>query len=292
MQFFCLLSFAVVALHAAALPQPAGLSEKYSNSADTNLASGLEARSYQPALNPQQDSVTSMLLKRQDDFEGYSEDDGESDPSSPPVPTSDGIVRKIDGAFKVEIGSLDLSSTIDEIGDYRGNLPKSIEAVGEAIDGIVGDMVVEYIKRTLYVNELLKDWIASNGETVIPILKSGLDDAEYSRVELSLRKTAARLIDEVRACLIAAFDALSNIIEKTGDVAQNVETVAKSFERVFNSRMEFFEKLKLSLEKFEAGEGFRTLLSNIGESINRFMGKQRKLHGKIMEALIASPLTS
>ncbi|KAH9271095.1 hypothetical protein BASA83_006637 [Batrachochytrium salamandrivorans] len=72
MQFFCLLSFAVVALHAAALPQPAGLSEKYSNSADTNLASGLEARSYQPALNPQQDSVTSMLLKRQDDSEGYS----------------------------------------------------------------------------------------------------------------------------------------------------------------------------------------------------------------------------
>ncbi|KAH9255845.1 hypothetical protein BASA81_006019 [Batrachochytrium salamandrivorans] len=185
MQFFCLLSFAVVALHAAALPQPAGLSEKYSNSADTNLASGLEARSYQPALNPQQDSVTSMLLKRQDDSEGYSGDDGESDPSSPPVPTSDGIVRKIDGAFKVEIGSLDLSSTIDEIGDYR---------------------------------------------------------------------------------------------EKTGDVAQNVETVAKSFERVFNSRMEFFEKLKLSLEKFAAGEGFRTLLSNIGESINRFMGKQRKLH--------------
>ncbi|KAH9255854.1 hypothetical protein BASA81_006028 [Batrachochytrium salamandrivorans] len=208
MQFFCLLSFAVVALHAAALPQPAGLSEKYSNSADTNLASGLEARSYQPALNPQQDSVTSMLLKRQDDSEGYSGDDGESDPSSPPVPTSD----------------------------------------------------------------------ASNGETVIPILKSGLDDAEYSRVELSLRKTAARLIDEVRACLIAAFDAISNIIEKTGDVAQNVETVAKSFERVFNSRMEFFEKLKLSLEKFAAGEGFRTLLSNIGESINRFMGKQRKLH--------------
>ncbi|KAH6597661.1 hypothetical protein BASA50_004267 [Batrachochytrium salamandrivorans] len=292
MQLFYLVSFVVVASYAAALPQPAGLSEKYSDSVDANLASILEARSYQPALNPQQDSVTLISLERRDDSKGYSGDDGESDPSSPPAPTSDGIVQEIDDAFKVEIGSLKLSSTIDEIEDYHGNIPKSIEAVGEAISGIFGDMVVEYIKRTLYVNELLKDWISSNGETVIPILKSGLSDAEYSKVELSLRKTAARLIDEVRECLIAAFDAISRISERTGSVVQNVETVAKSFERVFNSRMEFFEKLKLSLEKFAAGKDFSTLLSNIGESINRFMGKQRKFHGKIMEALITSPFIS
>ncbi|KAH6576172.1 hypothetical protein BASA60_004640 [Batrachochytrium salamandrivorans] len=50
MQFFYLFSFVVAASYAAALPQPAGLSEKYSNSADTTLASSLEARSYQPRI--------------------------------------------------------------------------------------------------------------------------------------------------------------------------------------------------------------------------------------------------
>ncbi|KAH6559852.1 hypothetical protein BASA60_000417 [Batrachochytrium salamandrivorans] len=213
MQFFCLLSFAVVASMLQPSPSQQGYLKSTRIVLDTNLASGLEARSYQPALNPQQDSVTSMLLKRQDDSRDILET--MVNLTHPLHPFR--LLTVLYGnrrAFKVEIGSLDLSSTIDEIGDYRGNIPKSIEAVGEAISGIFGDMVVEYIKRTLYVNELLKDWIASNGETVIPILKSGLDDAEYSRVELSLRKTAARLIDEVRACLIAAFDALSRISEK------------------------------------------------------------------------------
>ncbi|KAH6589004.1 hypothetical protein BASA50_010332, partial [Batrachochytrium salamandrivorans] len=48
MQFFHLFSLVVVASYAAAHPQPAGLSEKHSNNADATLASGLEARSYQP----------------------------------------------------------------------------------------------------------------------------------------------------------------------------------------------------------------------------------------------------
>ncbi|KAH6572057.1 hypothetical protein BASA60_006828 [Batrachochytrium salamandrivorans] len=39
MQFFYLFSFVVVASYAAALPQPAELSAKYSNNTDTNLAS-------------------------------------------------------------------------------------------------------------------------------------------------------------------------------------------------------------------------------------------------------------
>ncbi|KAH6566229.1 hypothetical protein BASA62_006826 [Batrachochytrium salamandrivorans] len=67
MQFFHLFSFVVVASYAAALPQPAGQSEKYSNNADATLASGLEARSYQPGLNSQKDSATLVSLKRRDD---------------------------------------------------------------------------------------------------------------------------------------------------------------------------------------------------------------------------------
>ncbi|KAH9271936.1 hypothetical protein BASA83_005774 [Batrachochytrium salamandrivorans] len=289
MQFFCLLSFVVVALHAAALPQPARPSKKCSNSVSADLVSDLKAISNRPALNSQQDPVTLISLERRDDSKGHSGDNSKSDPSPPPALTSDGIIREINGVFKVRIGSLDLSSTVDEIGDYHGHLPKSIDDVGKAIGWIVGGLIANYLKRMIYVNNHLKDWIAINGDAVIPILKSGLDDAEYSRVELSLRKTVAKLMDEVRECLIAVFDAISRIIEKTGDVVQNVETVAKSFERVFNSRMKFFEELKLLLKKFAAGKSFYTILSNIGASINKFMERQQSFYDYIMKALKATP---
>ncbi|KAH9250041.1 hypothetical protein BASA81_012174 [Batrachochytrium salamandrivorans] len=77
MQFFYLFSFVVVASYAAALPQPAGLSEKHSNNVDTTLTSGLEARSYQPGLNSYKESVTLMSLKRRADSEGSSGDNSE-----------------------------------------------------------------------------------------------------------------------------------------------------------------------------------------------------------------------
>ncbi|KAH9273275.1 hypothetical protein BASA83_004266 [Batrachochytrium salamandrivorans] len=82
MQFFHLFSFVVVASYAAALPQPAELSEKYSNDVDTNSAFGLEARSYQPVLNSYKDSATSVLLKRQDDSEGSPEANSEVSPET------------------------------------------------------------------------------------------------------------------------------------------------------------------------------------------------------------------
>ncbi|KAH9276561.1 hypothetical protein BASA83_000689 [Batrachochytrium salamandrivorans] len=52
------------ASYAAALPQPAGLSEQYSNSVDITLASILKARSYQPVLDTREDSATLMSLER------------------------------------------------------------------------------------------------------------------------------------------------------------------------------------------------------------------------------------
>ncbi|KAH9247170.1 hypothetical protein BASA84_001254 [Batrachochytrium salamandrivorans] len=67
MQFLCLFSFVVVASYAAALPQPAELSGKYSSNVNSDLASGLEARSYQPVADTLTDSVTLMSLKRRDD---------------------------------------------------------------------------------------------------------------------------------------------------------------------------------------------------------------------------------
>ncbi|KAH6600232.1 hypothetical protein BASA50_002452, partial [Batrachochytrium salamandrivorans] len=87
MQFFYLFSFVVAASYAAALPQPAGLSEKYSNNVNATLASGLEARFYQPGLNSYKESATLMSLKRRDDYEGSSGEDSESDSSPPPDTT-------------------------------------------------------------------------------------------------------------------------------------------------------------------------------------------------------------
>ncbi|KAH9271942.1 hypothetical protein BASA83_005780 [Batrachochytrium salamandrivorans] len=289
MQFFCLLSFVVVALHAAALPQPARPSKKCSNSVSADLVSDLKAISNRPALNSQQDPVTLISLERRDDSKGRSGDNSKSDPSPPPALTPGGIIREINGIFRATIGPLDLSATIDEIGDYHGHLPKSMEEVGKAIGGIVGGLMMRYFEKMIYINGILKDWMATNGDAVIPILKSGFSDDEYSRVELSLRKTVAKLMDEVRECLIAVFDAISRIIEKTGDVAQNVETATTSFERVFNSRMKFFEELKLLLKRFAAGKSFYTILSNIGASINKFMGKQKRFSNISIKELRTSP---
>ncbi|KAH9245688.1 hypothetical protein BASA81_016824 [Batrachochytrium salamandrivorans] len=73
-------SFVVAVSYAAALPQPAELSEKYSNNADATLASGLEARSYQPGLNSYKESATLTSLERRDDSKNDREfDDSEYD---------------------------------------------------------------------------------------------------------------------------------------------------------------------------------------------------------------------
>ncbi|KAH9268310.1 hypothetical protein BASA83_009472 [Batrachochytrium salamandrivorans] len=107
MQFLHLFSFVVAASYAAALPQPAGLSEKYSNNVDNNLVSGLEARSYQPGLNTREDSATLVLLKRQDD--------SGSDSSSPPATTPEKIVGK--DFTEDDVSSENLASTIDKVTD-------------------------------------------------------------------------------------------------------------------------------------------------------------------------------
>ncbi|KAH6585709.1 hypothetical protein BASA50_001043 [Batrachochytrium salamandrivorans] len=105
MQFFHLFSFVVVASYAAALPQPAGLSEKYSNSADTTLASGLGARSYQPGSNSHKDSATLVSLKRRNAPADCSEN---------------------------------LASTIDNVGDGNANFFREGEKLEQKIGGLVG----------------------------------------------------------------------------------------------------------------------------------------------------------
>ncbi|KAH6591773.1 hypothetical protein BASA50_008482 [Batrachochytrium salamandrivorans] len=127
MQFFHLVSFVVVVSYAAALPQPAGLSEKYSNNANTNLASGLEARSYQP---------DQTLTKR---------DDG---PGTPPPPGSKDIKKILYDAFKRgDFSSANISSTIYKVGDGMVHLYVDGPKAGAAVGSPAGDMLTRYIKR-------------------------------------------------------------------------------------------------------------------------------------------------
>ncbi|KAH9271606.1 hypothetical protein BASA83_006216 [Batrachochytrium salamandrivorans] len=72
-----LLSFVAVVSNAAALPQPAEISDKHSSNVDIALASFLSARSYQPELNSQKNSATLMSLERRADSDGASGGNGE-----------------------------------------------------------------------------------------------------------------------------------------------------------------------------------------------------------------------
>ncbi|KAH9262837.1 hypothetical protein BASA83_013733 [Batrachochytrium salamandrivorans] len=151
MQFFNLVSFVVVASYAAALPQPAGPSEKYSNNVNTNLASGLEARSYQPGFNSKRDSATLMSLKRRADSVGSS-------------------WRRY---------SMNLSSTIDNVGDGIANIYKDGEKAGQKIGGTCWG----YVDKSLW------------------------GEVEYPRLEPDLTKKLKQLEDEFRAGLDAIVDA-------------------------------------------------------------------------------------
>ncbi|KAH6564689.1 hypothetical protein BASA60_010241 [Batrachochytrium salamandrivorans] len=120
-----LLSFVAVVSHAAALPQPAGLFEKYSNDVDTNSASGLEARSYQPGLNSHKDSATLVSLKRRDDSDGSS---GENSGSDSFLPSTSGPNEPFKSPFTdSNVSSMNLASTIDNVGDGVLNLYKDGE---------------------------------------------------------------------------------------------------------------------------------------------------------------------
>ncbi|KAH6560364.1 hypothetical protein BASA60_000361 [Batrachochytrium salamandrivorans] len=153
MQFFYLLSFAVAASYAAALPQPAELSEKYPNNVDNNLASGLEARSYQPESNSHKDSPTLVSLKRRDDSEGSSGEDSGSDSLPPPATTP----KKTNGVpfTKGDINIMNLAHIIDNVGDGSVDLYKDGEKAGKKIDNPVGGLVAKYLRsRTSLLLEL------------------------------------------------------------------------------------------------------------------------------------------
>ncbi|KAH9245769.1 hypothetical protein BASA81_016734 [Batrachochytrium salamandrivorans] len=165
MQFFYLFSLVVASSYAVALPQPAGLSAKHSNNVDTDLAFGLEARSYQPGFNPQKDSATLVSLKRRDDSEGSVGDNSGSD-SSPPPATA---LKKTFSAPLTEddVTTINLASTIDKFEDNVSNLFINGEKVGKKMNNHAGDLLSTYLRMSVYVSIALRNWAETSTSGIL-----------------------------------------------------------------------------------------------------------------------------
>ncbi|KAH6566536.1 hypothetical protein BASA62_006631 [Batrachochytrium salamandrivorans] len=269
MQFFHLFSFVVVASYAAALPQPAGLSEKYSNNVDTTLASGLEARSYQPVLNSYKDSATSVLLKRQDDSEGSPEANSEVSPEtnsegspetnsegSPEANSEGSPETNSEGSPEANSeGSPETNSEgspeNDKAGEDYVEVPESVKTAAAAVGGSVEKELVEYLKKALYVGTTLKEWEEGAGKNAVLVIQSGLGDEEYAK--------------------------------------QEMETIHAAVGRTLDAYKAYFEVLQPQLTKFDAGANINQYLSEASASFVGFSSSQQGLYDGILQKLETAP---
>ncbi|KAH6564960.1 hypothetical protein BASA60_010092 [Batrachochytrium salamandrivorans] len=249
MQFFYLFSFVAVVSNAAALPQPAELSEKYPNNVDTTLASSLSARSYQPGSNSHKDSATLTSLERRDSSEGSS---GGNRGSGTPPPSTPDPNKTFGNTFSDSaVSSMNISSTIDNVGD--------------------------------------DEWMGAEGTGILLTIQSILGEAEFSEMLPAFLETFEGFIDNATAKEKEAAEATSNILKDTGTVIQNVEKIHVSFGLVFNNRISSFDLLKSLLGNSEAVETLLTYFFNMRTSLDKFLANQQRIHDEIMEKLRALP---
>ncbi|KAH6586024.1 hypothetical protein BASA61_006664 [Batrachochytrium salamandrivorans] len=263
MQFFHLFSFVVAASYAAALPQPAGLSGKYSNSVDTNLASGLEARSYQPVLNSKRDSAILMSLKRRDDSEGSPEDNsggstennsevstGENSESDPFFPFKLSPNETVERHFTDDdISTNNLASTIKRVEDDFYIFFKEGEEAADKIGGDTGDRMKEYFRRNSYVNVALRFWSYESVPKILRLIGSGVGKSEYPKLEPKLTKELDEFKDGVRAGFSAVFDNTMKMLNNDGSDIDNFQNVDESFNRAFENQWLLVRKAKSSTEE-------------------------------------------
>ncbi|KAH6567259.1 hypothetical protein BASA50_000917 [Batrachochytrium salamandrivorans] len=288
MQFFHLFSFAVVASYAAAFPQPAELSKRYSNNIDVDLASGLEARSYQPGFNSQGDSATLVSLERRRNYGGSSGGSGGSGTPSPPSPVD--IQKILDDAFKRgDFSSANISSTIYKVGDGMVHLYKDGPKAGATVGGSAGDMLAKYIKRVDYVDTALIRWMEIEFSNIIDAIKLAMGEVEFSKIAKDFFITLAALGTEVTENENKAVIAISNIVKHINTPIQNVETMNTLFELALNIRMQLVNKLRSRLEGSESAKVLYGYLSNLVASIMKFIIDQQGLYVEIIKALEAPP---
>ncbi|KAH6597367.1 hypothetical protein BASA50_004509 [Batrachochytrium salamandrivorans] len=379
MQFLCLFSFVVVASYAAALPQPAELSGKYSSNVNSDLASGLEARSYQPVVDTLTDSVTLMSLKRRDNsgesprtssretFKGgdslskgggslskgggslskggdslskggdksseeddddseeddesseesdesseeddesseegneSSEEDDESseegdesseeDDESGTSPSTDTTSKKETEESethleKAERGTLALTSTINGVGEGL-DVPRNVKAVGNAIDGNLKNLAVEYLTRALFVSDTLKNWANNSGRYAILVVYETFGRTDYAKTVGFLRDTTRELTKEVRGLFKEINDYLKDIKRKYGNLSEQLRNMHVLFGRVYGSYIEYFKTLQTQLAKVRGSENICKYLSNAYESVMQFVGNQTDIFGEIKQEFAA-----
>ncbi|KAH6564795.1 hypothetical protein BASA62_007680 [Batrachochytrium salamandrivorans] len=287
MQFFHLFSFVVVASYAAALPQPAGKSEKYSNNVDTNLASGLEARSYQPVLNSYKDSATLTSLKRRDSSEGSAEED--SGVGFFILSTSN-LEEEIKKAFTDDdVSTENISSTIDRVGDGIPEISVNGELAGKRITGTLGDMVARYLRRAQYVNIALDRWTKLDEYNSFRVIESGLSEDEYSKIKPFILKSGVELLRNVEEMTRAANRDIFNISGDVSTLADDLGAINIVFMHSLEYYNEFFEKLRSVLGKFPAGQTLYGYLSNAEKSIDKFDADQYQIYEEILDKLEAAP---
>ncbi|KAH6593935.1 hypothetical protein BASA50_006991 [Batrachochytrium salamandrivorans] len=303
MQFFHLFSFVVVASYAAALPQPAGLSGKYSNSVDTNLASGLEARSYQPVLNSKRDSAILVSLKRRDDSEGSPEDNsggstennsevstGENSESDPFFPFKLSPNETVERHFTDDdISTNNLASTIKRVEDDFYIFFKEGEEAADKIGGDTGDRMKEYFRRNSYVNVALRFWSYESVPKILRLIGSGVGKSEYPKLEPKLTKELDEFKDGVRAGFSAVFDNTMKMLNNDGSDIDNFQNVDESFNRAFENQWLLVRKLRALLRKFKVDEFFYEDLVNVTDAVAKFREKQNTIYDEVMQGLKAAP---
>ncbi|KAH9268543.1 hypothetical protein BASA84_000148 [Batrachochytrium salamandrivorans] len=284
MQFFYLFSFVVAASYAAALPQPAGLSEKYSNSADTTLASSLEARSYQPESNSQKGSATLTSLWQQDVFRG-------SSPPLPPLLTREDIQKIVNNVFKEsDFSSANIASTIDKFGNGVYHLFDNGERARKKIGEFAGEALERYLSRFVYVIIALGEWMKREQSTIFDTIKSALGDEQYYKiikefVNLSAGLTAGSARKEDNASKI-----ILDIIERTdNDVFDDAREIGILFKEAFDNRITLFKMLKFLLKDAEVSKTLHENMSAMITSLGNFLADQKKTHDAIMKELKPPP---
>ncbi|KAH6578926.1 hypothetical protein BASA60_003463 [Batrachochytrium salamandrivorans] len=293
MQFFHLFSFVAVASYAAALPQPAELSEKYSNNADSNLASGLEARSYQPGFNSQGDSATLMLLKRQDN----------SGSGQPPRPASfrGAAPNRLYNPFdRTETTSANISTTIDNVGSDgvpkmlagEEEIPEIFAAgvrAGARMGGNAGNLLTRYLRRTQYVALALDRWRELDIDNMFSIIRSVLSQDEYPGITRPVIRRNIDLNNVVQDKVIEALDAVSNIERNIGTHTENMEKISEAFRESFNNRVLLLENIRSVLANRPAGQTLYEYLSKARVSLDKFIADQKSLYDEIINELKATP---
>ncbi|KAH6566775.1 hypothetical protein BASA50_002715 [Batrachochytrium salamandrivorans] len=286
MQFFHLVSFVVVASYAAAFPQPAELSKRHSNNADFALASGLGARSYQPGFNSQKGSVTLVSLERRGDSEGSSGGNSGSDSSPPPETTHEPIeVNTSDLLGESEFAAMALVSVVSGFGTGLGDVPESATAVGAAIGGSTGNLLVEYLRSALYATDYLVAWIGYNKVNLFATIKAGLSDKEYAEVEPSLKKTGEKVAADASVDLKKVTDALLAIEQKPALAKPKFDVIHAAFERVLESHRMYFDMILTQLERFELGKIINAYFYFGISRTAKFIRSQKEVYSNIRKEL-------